>query len=168
MDKSCIPPAGLSIAPGGSRPAFRKAVVAGRFGFGNGAGYRGAIRLDARTGAIMKIFLVLAFVLAASASSATAQTFEESRAAYDRGDYDTAFRGFRRLAKQGNAGAQFFLGGMYRCGEGIPQNAVQAARWYRRAAEHGNVAAQFNLGDMYRHGEPAWSNRHICNIKPTI
>ena len=111
----------------------------------------------------MKIFLVLAFVLAAAGGSATAQTFEESRAAYDRGDYATALRGIQRLAKQGNAQAQFFLGGMYRCGEGIPQNAVQAARWYRRAAEQGNVAAQLNLGDMYRHGEPAWSNRHgIC------
>ena len=46
----------------------------------------------------MKVFLVLALVSAASAGSATALTFEESRVA--RGDYDTALRGFRHLAEQ--------------------------------------------------------------------
>ncbi len=36
--------------------------------------------------------------------------------AYDRGDYATALTEFRPLAQQGNAGAQFNLGQMYRKG----------------------------------------------------
>ena len=74
----------------------------------------------------MKIFLVLAFVLAASASSATAQSFEEVQAV--RGDYATALRGLRRLAEQGNAAAQLYLGDMHYFGEGVPQDAAEAAK----------------------------------------
>ena len=74
----------------------------------------------------MKIFLVLAFVLAASASSATAQSFEEVQAA--RGDYATAMRGFRRLAERGYAKAQSELGDMHYFGEGVPQDAAEAAK----------------------------------------
>ena len=94
--------------------------------------------------------IVLAFVLAASASSATAQMLEASRAAC--GDYTTALLGFRHLAEQGNAQA-FGLGVMYRRGEGVPKDAAEAAKWYRRASEQGNAFAQVNLGGAYAHGE---------------
>ena len=80
----------------------------------------------------MRIFLVLAFVLAASAGSATAQSFEEVQAA--RGDYATAFRGFQQLAEQGNVAAQYCLGGMYCFGEGVPQHFLRAHMWMNLAA----------------------------------
>ena len=98
----------------------------------------------------MKIFLVLAFVLAASAGSATAQSFEEVQAAY--GDYATAFRGVQRLAEQGNAATQYYLGGMYDFGEGVPENDAEAVKWYRRAAEQGDADAQYVIGLMYYKG----------------
>ena len=41
-------------------------------------------------------------------------------AAYERGDYATAMRGFRILVEQGDANAQFNLGSMYDFGEGMP------------------------------------------------
>ena len=84
---------------------------------------------------------------------AVAQTIEEARAAYARGDHTTALRGFRIHADRGHAGAQFNLGLMYDKGEGVPQDYAEAARWYRRAAEQGHAVAQFNLGDMYANGE---------------
>ena len=43
--------------------------------------------------------------------------FNAGVAAYKRGDYATALREWRPLAKQGNANAQFFLGVMY--GKGL-------------------------------------------------
>ena len=101
----------------------------------------------------MKIFLVLALVVAASAGSTTAQTLEESRAAYDRGDYDTALRGFRPLAEQGHAQAQAGLGFMYHQGKGVAADGAEAARWFRRAAEQGIAQAQYNLEVMYGLGE---------------
>ncbi len=77
---------------------------------------------------------------------------DEGVAAYNRGDYATAPREWRPLAKQGNANAQFNLGLIYSKGRGVPQDYTEAARWYRRAAEQGVAQAQYALGFMYSKG----------------
>ena len=82
-----------------------------------------------------------------------AQTFDEAVAAYERGDFATALRGFRSYAEQGDASAQFNLGLMYDNGEGVPENDAEALRWFRLAAEQGHALAQSNLGLMYAIGE---------------
>ena len=82
-----------------------------------------------------------------------AQTFDEAVAAYERGDFATALRGFRSYAEQGDASAQFNLGVMYDNGEGVPENDAEALRWFRLAAEQGEASTQFNLGVMYAIGE---------------
>ncbi len=79
--------------------------------------------------------------------------FEEGKAAYNRGDYATALREWRPLAKQGDAEAQFFLGAMYNLGDGVPQDYAESAKWFRKAAEQGNAKAQFFLGIMYEDGQ---------------
>ena len=57
-------------------------------------------------------------------------------------------------AEQGDASAQYLLGGMYKFGHGgMPQDAAEAAKWFRRAAEQGHASAQFNSGIMYATGE---------------
>ena len=58
----------------------------------------------------------------------------------------------RRAAEQGDAEAQTDLGGMYRDGQGLPQDDAQAVHWYRRAADQGYAPAQDNLGRMYQNG----------------
>ena len=82
----------------------------------------------------------------------SAQTLNESIAAYKRGDYATAYRGLRRLAGQGVARAQAALGLMYQNGRGVRRDDAEAVRWYRRAAEQGLAAAQSALGVMYAKG----------------
>ncbi len=89
-------------------------------------------------------FAVLLVVLAAPAWA----DFSDGVAAYDRGDYATAFSEWKPLAEQGNAGAQFNLGVMYYKGRGVPQDYAEAVKWYRKAAEQGNAGAQFNLGHV--------------------
>jgi len=76
-------------------------------------------------------------------------SYEDGMAAYYRGDYETALKHFRPLAKQGNAGAQWVLGRMYYNGQGVLGNDAEAAKWYRKAAEQGNEWAQSFLGYMY-------------------
>eukprot|EP00729_Bicosta_minor_P008029 gene8029-biopygen19942 len=49
--------------------------------------------------------------------------------------------------------AQYTLGHMYRTGEGVEQDHVEAATWYRKAAEAGYAMAQNNLGNMYYNGK---------------
>ena len=78
--------------------------------------------------------------------------WDEAMAAYHRGDYGTAIRQLRPLAKQGNANAQFNLGIMYSEGKGFPQDYAEAVKWYRKAAEQGLANAQYNLGFMYYNG----------------
>ncbi len=65
--------------------------------------------------------------------------FDEGVAAYDRGEYPTALREWRPLAKQGDADAQYNLVIMYSSGEGVPQDYAEAVRWYRKAAEQGDA-----------------------------
>ncbi len=96
-------------------------------------------------------------------------------AADQRGDYATAIREWRPLAKQGMADAQYKVGVMYGEGLGVPQDDAEAARWYRKAAEQGYAEAQFNLGSMYYHGHGVpqdyvqahmWSNVATSKIPP--
>ncbi len=81
-----------------------------------------------------------------------AQTVEQTFAAAQHGDYRTAFAGFKKLAEQGNSGAQHMLGLMYADGRGVPNDDQQAVVWFRKAAEQGNADAQFNLGVIYADG----------------
>lgn len=39
---------------------------------------------------------------------------------------------------------------MYKFGEGVPQDYVEAVKWFRMAAEQGYAGAQHNLGVMYK------------------
>lgn len=78
--------------------------------------------------------------------------FQEGRLAYERGDYATAVREWRPLAEQGNATAQYILGGMYANGQGVRKDEAEAVRWYRKAAEQGNPFAQYSIGFRYDEG----------------
>lgn len=85
------------------------------------------------------------------ASSAQTQ-FDEGVRLYKAKDYAGAAKVFLNLAEQGNARAQVQIGYQYAYGEGVRQNADEAARWYRKAAVQGNAKAQSNLGKMYEDG----------------
>jgi TPR repeat protein len=56
-------------------------------------------------------------------------------------------------AEQGDADAQHNLGFVYRDGDGVPKDSVEAVKWWRKAAEQGNADAQLNLGFMYAKGD---------------
>lgn len=81
--------------------------------------------------------------------AAWAASFEDAGAAYDRRDYATAFRLLRPLAEAGRDSAQYWIGGMYRNGMGVPPNREQALVWYRKAADQGHAYAQYHLGGIY-------------------
>jgi TPR repeat protein len=82
----------------------------------------------------------------------------EGLAAYDAGDYRTAFEEWRSLAESGDAEAQTALAGLYLDGLGTAVDAAAALRWYRRAAEQGKPVAQQNLGDLYGQGRSVARN----------
>lgn len=59
----------------------------------------------------------------------------------------------RAMAEQGNAEAQFKLGGMYEHGRGVPQDFAEGLKWYRTSADQGFALAQSTLGYLYMYGE---------------
>jgi TPR repeat protein len=97
---------------------------------------------------------LLAFLLSTSlAFPAVIGRFDDAVAAYERGDYATAFRLMKPFAEKGDAKSQHNLGVMYDYGRGVPQNYTEAMKWYRKAAEQGLPDAQHNLGVMYEKGQ---------------
>jgi TPR repeat protein len=72
---------------------------------------------------------------------AFAGPFEDSMAAYDRGDYATMLQLLRPLAERGNAQAQNSLGAMYYEGEGVAENFVRSHMWLNIAAAQGDPDA---------------------------
>lgn len=93
------------------------------------------------------------FLLAVSLSGpAAAGPLEDGVAAYEHRDYAAAVALWQPLADQGLAGAQFWIGELYRMGWGVPPDSAEAARWLRLAAEQGNADAQHRLGSMYYSG----------------
>ena len=61
-------------------------------------------------------------------------------------DDPPASRALSRQAEQGDAGAQFQMGVMYRDGRGLPEDLAQAKVWFRKAADQGNAEAEDQLG----------------------
>jgi TPR repeat protein len=96
--------------------------------------------------------IIIALLLSISCN-VFAQSFSDGSAAFNRGDYETAFAIFLSLAEQGDITAQKNLGVMYRNGEGVAENDAEAMRWIRLAAEQGDANAQLYVGLMYRNGE---------------
>ena len=96
--------------------------------------------------------IALAVALLVSLAAPAWAGLYEGWAAYQRGDFDTAFWEWKPLAEQGHAEAQFNIGLMYDKGQGMAQDYAEAAKWYRRAAEQGHAFAQAKLGSMYYDG----------------
>ncbi len=100
-------------------------------------------------------WMFAAFALAlffGSATPAWPQT-EDPFAAYQRGDFAAAARGFASLAQAGDRDAQYALAVLYELGRGVQRDLPAAVNWYRRSAAQGLADAQFNLAAMYANGE---------------
>ena len=86
----------------------------------------------------LTLILVLTLtVLLGSSGVCWGAYWEKGVDVYKRGDYATALKEWTLLAEQGNADAQYLLGGVYFIGEGVPQDYKTAVKWTTRAAEQG-------------------------------
>ncbi len=96
-------------------------------------------------------FVVLALLLPGPGLVAAADV-NKGLAAYDVGDYETAFAECMPLAQEGNMTAQFCVGRMYANGFGVMMDDAEALKWYGLAAESGHAEAQYSLGVMHANG----------------
>ena len=62
--------------------------------------------------------------------------------AYNRGDWEQAWRALEGQAQRGDAFAQFYIGKMYEGGLGRPADPLRARYWYTQAAAKGHPEAR--------------------------
>lgn len=74
--------------------------------------------------------------------------------AYRARDYRTAIANWLPLAEAGNATAQFFLGGLYADGAGVPRDIIRAHVWWSIAAASGHDKAKELLETLKLQMEP--------------
>jgi TPR repeat protein len=79
--------------------------------------------------------------------------FDRASAAFDAGDYDTAFKTFSKLAKHGDLAAMRNVALMERRGLGTDKDPQAALDLYRLVATAGLPTAQYDLAEMLLHGE---------------
>jgi TPR repeat protein len=84
----------------------------------------------------LAIGVVVLLALSAGALADNDQDqLNRAKAALHGGRYADAKAGFERLAPQGNADAQFYLGRMAAGGMGVPQDTARAVSWYGRSSD---------------------------------
>jgi len=84
---------------------------------------------------------------------ASAQDYQDGKAAYLAKEYDKALSILKPLAEQGNGDAQVTLGLMYDFGHGVKRDPARAIEWYTKAAEQGMPVVQHDLGVKYFQGK---------------
>lgn len=72
--------------------------------------------------------------------------FGEAYQRWQAGQHEQMLALVQPLAMEGDAMAQFLLGGFYSRGEGVLQDEEKAVAWWRKAAEQGLASAQNELG----------------------
>jgi uncharacterized protein len=112
---------------------------------------------------------------------------KKARRAYNRGDYERAFKFFRRESDEGNVVADWYLAHMFRLGQGVAQDASVAYSYYDRVAASYDpeeedkkrlrivIDSQIHLANYRRTGipasgmkaDPAGAMRHYLRIAST-
>lgn len=96
--------------------------------------------------------LILGAVIAAGLTSPAFAGLDDGLAAYDQGDYATAYRELAPAAAGGAPAAQYALARMYLSGEGVSRDGETGLKWLREAAMAGVGPAQYQLGVCYELG----------------
>lgn len=94
--------------------------------------------------------LVAVIVVTAFAVPPARGDFPAAIAAYDGGDYATAFAEAMADAARGDGDAQYLVGFLYSRGEGVAVDLVRAYLWFSLSAERGDRFAMDELAGLAR------------------
>ncbi len=100
----------------------------------------------------MQRLLVTTLLIGAIWPTLVAADYQRGLAAYQRGDFPSAYREWRDAAEQGVAQAQYRLADLYESGLGVNRDFLEASKWYRRAARQGHTISQHMVGLTYAYG----------------
>lgn len=98
---------------------------------------------------ILLSFLIAGCTADEQSTQSRTEATAEGRAAYEAGDYKTAYEELRPVAEAGDPLSQYYIARIYHFGEGRERDIDKAIKWYERSAEAGAKLAQYNLGIIY-------------------
>ncbi|CAM3952312.1 peptidoglycan-binding protein [Vreelandella rituensis] len=111
----------------------------------------------------MIIIKGLVFLLLLSGHAALANAdYADGMRYYERQEYRQALQEFGKVARSGDADAQYMLGRLHEAGSGTPQDFVQAHQWYNLAAARGHrhaAEARDSLSERMTSGQIAEAQR---------
>jgi len=110
------------------------------------------------SGCILVVFPIFVVHAATSVEVTNDSPIDVGITAVDNEDYAGAFTVFSRLAKAGDAEAQYNLAMLYRTGKGVEKDLKASFKWFQQAAEQGVSDAQYYLAHMYDNGETVEKN----------
>ena len=67
-------------------------------------------------------------------------------------DKDVDMDAMLKLARQGDAEAQYAVGQLLLARKGTPETDAEAVEWFRKAAEQGHEGARYSMGAAYSNG----------------
>ena len=95
---------------------------------------------------------MLGAVMAVGLTTPSFAGLDDGLAAYDQGDFTTAYRELAPAAAGGAPAAQYALARMYLSGEGVDRDSAEGLKWLRKAAMAGVGRAQYQLGACHEWG----------------
>ncbi len=104
---------------------------------------------------LLAICLLFVSTIAAGEDADAEALLQEGLAAFDSGDYVTAFQRFQKAADAGLAGGQYNLGICWRDGNGTEKDEEKAVELFQLSAKQGYAPAQTELGICYLTGTGA-------------
>ena len=80
-------------------------------------------------------------------------------------DHTTEALRVRQIAeeRQPSESTTYYLGLMYKHGEGVPQNYTEAAKWFCRAIERQMAYPLGDLGELYQNGDGVATDRVVAH-----
>lgn len=79
--------------------------------------------------------------------------FAQDKFSEENKEFKKIFAQTKVKADQGDAIAQWSMGGIYRAGSGVKQNFVESAKYYQKSADQGYASAQSELAECYVTGQ---------------
>ena len=92
-----------------------------------------------------QILLAASLMLSISATDLMAANLGKGSVAFDKQDYETAYKELSPLAKEGNPDALNMVGQMYENGWGVDKDEAKAVRYYNRGASLGHLGSVNSL-----------------------
>lgn len=98
------------------------------------------------------IRILLCFLCAMSVPLFAAQTVEDAQRAIRQKQFSIAAEILTPLAQNGDTVAAYYLGSLYRAGNGVERDDRHAFRLFEQAASDGDAKSQYSLANLYEHG----------------